>query len=98
MSELENVSEQVCTERMKRLEDRVDKIESITNEIHKLGISVERLATTVENMLIRQTDQEKRLNKIEDKDGDMWRSVVRYIITAAIGIVIGFVFKQVGIF
>lgn len=93
-----NVSEQVCAERMKRLEDRVDKVETITNEIHKLSISVERLAATVESMLARQTEQEKRLNKIEVKDADMWQSVVKYALTAAIGVVIGFVFKQVGIF
>lgn len=92
------VFEDVCTERMKRIEDRVDRVEIITNEIHNLSISVERLATTVENMLVRLTEQEKRLSKVEDKDADMWQSVVKYAITAGIGVMIGFFFKKVGIF
>lgn len=98
MNVVDPVTDQVCVERMKRIEERIDKVETVTNEIHELSISVERLATTIEHMLTRQTDQEKRLNKIEVKDADMWQNVLKYIITASIGVVIGFIFKQVGIF
>lgn len=94
---MSEVSEEVCTARMKSIEDRVDKIESITNEIHNLSISVERLATTVENMLVRLTEQEKRLSKVEVKDADMWQTVVKYALTAAVGAMVGFFFKKVGI-
>ena len=95
---MSEVSEELCLERMKRLEDRIDNIEEITNEIHSLSLSVERLATTVESMLSRLTEQEKRLNKIELKDADMWQQIVKYAVTAAIGVVVGFIFKQIGIF
>lgn len=94
---MSEVSEDVCTARMKSIEDRVDKVEVITNEIHNLSISVERLATTVENMLVRLTEQEKRLSKVEDKDADMWQTVVKYALTAAVGAMVGFFFKKVGI-
>ncbi len=94
---MSEVSEEVCTARMKSIEDRVDKVEVITNEIHNLSISVERLATTVENMLVRLTEQEKRLSKVEDKDADMWQTVVKYALTAAVGAMVGFFFKKVGI-
>ena len=43
-----------------------------------------------------QQKQGKRLEVLEGRDGEMWRKVVGYIITAVIGIVIGFVFHQVG--
>ena len=43
-----------------------------------------------------QEKQGKRLEVLEGRDGEMWRKVVGYIITAVIGIVIGFVFHQVG--
>lgn len=95
---MSEVSEELCLERMKRLEDRIDNVEEITNEIHSLSLSVERLATTVESMLSRLTEQEKRLNKIELKDADMWQQIVKYAVTAAIGVVVGFIFKQIGIF
>ena len=58
--------------------------------------SVERLATSVEDMVKEQEKQGKRLEVLEGRDGEMWRKVVGYIITAVIGIVIGFVFHQVG--
>ena len=37
------------------------------------------------------------VEKLEGRDGEMWRKVTGYIITAIIGIVIGFVFQQIGI-
>ena len=56
----------------------------------------ERLATSVEDMVKEQEKQGKRLEVLEGRDGEMWRKVVGYIITAVIGIVIGFVFHQIG--
>ena len=38
----------------------------------------------------------KRLVSLESKDGEMWRKVVGYVITAVIGIVLGFAFTQIG--
>lgn len=92
------VTEGLCAERIRRLEDRIDNVEEITNEIHSLSLSVERLATTVESMLSRLSEQETRLKKMELKDADMWQQIVKYSITAGIGVLIGFMFKQLGIF
>lgn len=33
---------------------------------------------------------------LESRDGEMWRKVVGYIITAVVGIIIGFIFTQFG--
>ena len=43
-----------------------------------------------------QKEQGEKLEKLESRDGEMWRKVTGYIITAIIGIVIGFVFQQIG--
>ena len=43
-----------------------------------------------------QKEQGEKLEKLESRDGEMWRKVTGYIITTIIGIVIGFVFKQIG--
>ena len=61
-----------------------------------LAVSVERLATNMENMLKEQKEQGKRLETLESRDGEMWRKVVAYIATAIVGIVIGFIFRQAG--
>lgn len=45
---------------------------------------------------MEQEAQGKRLVSLESKDGEMWRKVVGYVITAVIGIVLGFAFTQIG--
>ena len=50
----------------------------------------------MENMLKNQEEQEKRISEMEERDGVMWRQALGYVTTAIIGIVVGFIFKQVG--
>ena len=87
----------------KRMEDehtrqnhRIAEIEKTLEQNNQLLIHVERLATSMETMQKEQTNQGERLKKLESKDGEMWRKVVGYVITAIIGIVIGFIFMQIG--
>ena len=47
-------------------------------------------------MLKEQVNQGKRLETLESRDGEMWRKVVGYVVTAVVGIVVGFLFKQAG--
>ena len=61
-----------------------------------LTTSVEKLATNIEGMVKEQEKQGKRLEVLESRDGEMWRKVVGYIITAVVGIIIGFIFTQFG--
>ena len=87
----------------KRMEDehsrqnhRLDELEKQTAQNNKLLVSVEKLALSMENMQKEQKEQGDRLEALEARDGEMWRKVVSYIITAAIGIVVGYVFKHLG--
>ena len=54
-------------------------------------------ASDVEHMLVNQTEQNKRLEELENRDGEKWRSISMYVLTALIGAVIGFVLKQAGL-
>lgn len=51
----------------------------------------------MENMLVNQTEQSKRLEELENRDGEKWRSISKYVLTALIGAVLGFVLKEVGL-
>ena len=66
-------------------------------EIGALTTAVEKLAQSVESMVKEQEKQGRRLDDLEGRDGEMWRKVVGYIITAAVGILVGFLFRQIGI-
>lgn len=80
----------------RRQNKRLDILEENAKAQTALAVSVERLATNMENMLKEQKEQGKRLETLESRDGEMWRKVVAYIATAIVGIVIGFVFRQAG--
>lgn len=88
----------------KRMEDehnrqnfRISKLEKEVEQNNKLLVAVEKLALNMENMQKEQIDQGERLEKLESRDGDMWRTIMKYVVTAIIGIVIGFLFKNIGI-
>lgn len=80
-----------------RQNQRIKTLEEQQKQYLDIVISVRELASSVKQMAETQKEQGERLEKIEGRDGEMWRKVAGYIITAIIGIVIGFVFKQFGI-
>lgn len=83
-------------EENKRQDRRIELLEENTKQIGSLTVSVEKLAQSIQSMVKEQEQQGKRLEVLEGRDGEMWRKVTGYIITAVIGIVIGFIFTQIG--
>ncbi|EOS41407.1 hypothetical protein C808_00576 [Lachnospiraceae bacterium M18-1] len=75
---------------------RIELLEENVREIRDLASSVEKLAVNMENMLKSQEQQADRLEVLEGRDGEMWRKVSGYIVTVIIGIVVGFIFTQIG--
>lgn len=94
--ELHNEFARRMEEEHERQNERIKALEKSSKENMKLTISVEKLATSVQTMVEEQKTQGERLEKLEEQDGEMWRKVVSYAITAIVGIVIGFIFKQLG--
>nr|DAH48779.1 MAG TPA: Hemolysin [Bacteriophage sp.] len=83
-------------ERDKRQDRRIELLEENTRQIGALTVSVEKLAQSIEVMCKEQEQQGQRLQALEGRDGEMWRKVVGYVVTAILGILIGFVFTQLG--
>lgn len=83
-------------EEHKRQNYRIDKLEKDVEKNNKLVVSVEKLAISVQLMVEEQKAQGERLDTLESRDGEMWRKVLGYAITTLVGIVIGFVLKQIG--
>lgn len=80
-----------------RQNKRIDSLEQTVKEISSLATSVEKLANNMANMVKEQEKQGKRLEALEGKDGEMWRTVVKYVLTTALGLVIGIVAMQIGL-
>lgn len=83
-------------EEHKRQNKRLDLLEKQTEQITDIAMSIKELAISMKQMAEEQREQGNRLEKLEGRDGEMWRKVVGYVITAVIGILIGFVFRQIG--
>ena len=79
-----------------RQNKRLDLLEESVRELGALTASVEKLAASVESMVKEQGKQEKRLETLEGRDGEMWRKVAGHVITAVVSIVIGFIFAKIG--
>ena len=84
-------------EEHKRQNSRILSLEEQTATITDLVVSVKELAMSVKQMAEAQKVQGEKLERLEERDGEMWRKAIGYVVTAIIGIVIGFVFKQIGI-
>ena len=88
---------------VKRMEDedrrqnhRIEILEKSVQQFTSLTASVEKLALNMENMLKEQEAQGNRLEALEDRDGEKWRTMISYVGTTVIGILIGYIFKLIG--
>lgn len=101
---MEYVGREEHAEFAKRIDDeqhrqnkRIDSLEQTVKEISSLATSVEKLANNMANMVKEQEKQGERLEALEGKDGEMWRTVVKYVLTTALGLVIGIVAMQIAL-
>ena len=83
-------------EENRRQNERIKLLEENVRQIGSLTTSVEKLASNMESMVKEQEKQGTRLEALESRDGEMWRKVVAYIVTAVVGIVLGYLFTQIG--
>ena len=81
----------------KRQDKRIELLEEGMDKLNMLNTSIEKLAVNMESMLKEQLQQGKRLELLESRDGEMWRRVVGYAITAVTGIMIGYICNRIGI-
>ena len=74
----------------RRQDKRLELLEVSVREIGALTTSVEKLAQSVENMVKEQEKQGQRLETLESRDGESWRKLTGYIISALASGIVGF--------
>ncbi len=79
-----------------RQSKRISILEEQIQEVHKTSVAIEKLSTNMAHMLEEQKRQGEKLEVIENRDGEMWRKVVGYMISAVVGGVIVFMLSQIG--
>jgi len=98
------VLKEAYEEHMKRVDDenarqnhRISNLEKAIEQVQNITSAIERLATNMEHMAEEQKDQGNRLKALESKDGEMWRKITSYTLTAIISIILGFVASRLGL-
>lgn len=98
------VTNDKCEECCKRLDrenerqnERLRQLEANVDEINRLAVSTEKLASTMEQMLAEQKEQGKRISKLESRDGEKWRDVIKTITTVVVSAVVGAVLMMIGL-
>lgn len=80
----------------KRQDARIELLEKNVENLKVLNASIQKLATSMDSMCKELASQGERLESLEDRDGEMWRKVSGYVVTTIVGIVIGYIFMQIG--
>lgn len=81
--------------RIEVLENNMNQV--ITRQLTTLTTTIEKLNLSMSNMLREQTEFSRRLGALENRDGEKWRQVMGYAFTAVVGIVLGFLFRRIGL-
>lgn len=81
--------------RLEQLENTVNQI--VVQQLTTLTGTIQALKTSVDNTIKEQAAIGGRVKKLEDKDGDMWRTAVKYVLSAVVGGVVVFMLTQIGI-
>ncbi len=80
-----------------RQNHRIELLEETMRQYNAVVTNVEKLAVNMESMLKELERQGNRLEVLEARDGQMWRTVVGYVITTVIGIAVGFIATHIGL-
>lgn len=70
-----------------RQNKRIDKLEESVSEIHRISLSVEKLALNMQYMLEEIKTQGERLAKLESEPADKWNNATKTIIASLVGAV-----------
>lgn len=79
----------------RRQDKRLELLEDNVREIGALTTSVEKLAQSVESMVKEQERQGKRLEALENRDGEKWRKLMGYALSALVSGFVGFLVASI---
>lgn len=87
--------------RLTEIEGQNKQLINLSLSVNELASSVKEVAKETERLSTMVNDSVKklddRLSKIEDRDGEKWRSVVGYLITAILSVAVGLFFSKIGL-
>ena len=98
-TEIQQVQVELATqkEQIKTLFTRVNEQKTLTDSVHKLAISLERLTSAQKSTADKVDDLTGDVEELKNKPAKRWDSATTVVITAIITAVITFILTQVGL-
>lgn len=91
-------------ERLARLEaevkaafKRIDEQKTLTDSVHSLALSVERLASAQNNMETKLTSVVRDVSELKERPAKRWDNTVWLVISAVVGAVVGYIIRVIGL-
>ena len=84
-------------EQIKTLFTRVDEQKTLTEIVHKLALSLERLTSAQKSTADKVDDLTSDVDELKNKPAKRWDSAATVAITAIITAVITFIFTKIGL-
>ena len=84
----------ICDEKFKTIFKTLDKLEKNIANIHELSISVNNIANSVKLLAETTKEHNERLNNIEKREGEQFNYIVKQIVSAIIGITVGYIMTK----
>lgn len=80
----------------KRQNQRIKSLEAQAKQFTDLALSVKELTQSIKQNTETQKEQGEILNRLQNRDGKMWRKVIGYVLTAIISMSVSAVFQHIG--
>ena len=87
---------QETTDRSIRNEGRIKKLEGENTVLHQLATSVAVMAEQMKNMNASVATLTGEVEELKEKPSKRWEKLVDVIIAGIAGVIIGFIFSQIG--
>ena len=87
---------QETTDRSLRNEGRIKKLEGENEVLHQLATSVAVMAEQMKHMNSSVATLTGEVEELKEKPGKRWDNLVDKIILTIAGIIVGFIFAQIG--
>ena len=80
-----------------RQNHRIADLEKFSEQNNQLLVTINKLATSMENMQKELTKQGGRLEVLESRDGNKWRQLVSHGLTVLVTVLVTYALRQIGI-
>mgnify|MGYP004622567981 FL=1 len=101
---MDYITRQEHAEFVKRMEEadrrqdaRIKALEDLTKQVSSLTISINKMTINIEGMVTEMKVQGERLDKLEGRDGEKWRTVSSYILTLIVGAAVAWGLRSIGL-